>query len=101
MESVIQNWFVFRIAVAQYDELQYVLMIIPFVLFLELPLYFVNWLGVLRHYYQKSRYTRCTPLFSPCNLHNHLLLRRQSGTEYRSFAPGTSLLRSYRDYCSG
>lgn len=54
MESVIQNWFVFRIAVAQYDELQYVLMIIPFVLFLELPLYFVNWLGVLRHYYQKK-----------------------------------------------
>ena len=50
MDSVIQNWFVFRIAVAQYDELQYVLMIIPFVLFLELPLYFVNWLGVLRYY---------------------------------------------------
>jgi len=65
MDSVIQNWFVFRIAVAQYDELQYVLMIIPFVLFLELPLYFVNWLGVLRYYYQKKVDTPVAPLYFP------------------------------------
>jgi len=65
MEDLLQGWFAFRIATAQYDELQYVLMIIPFVLFLELPLYFVNWLGVLHHYYRKKVDTPISPLYFP------------------------------------
>ncbi|UJP05068.1 MAG: glycosyltransferase [Nitrosomonas sp.] len=49
MESLIQAWYVFRITVAHYPDVQYVLMLIPFVLFFELPLYFINWAGVFRH----------------------------------------------------
>lgn len=53
MDTLLEAWYVFRLTIAQYSELQYVLMLIPFVLFLELPLYLVNWLGVLRYLYRK------------------------------------------------
>lgn len=49
MENLIQAWYIFRIAFSHHQDVQYVLMLIPFVLFFELPLYFVNWMGVLRH----------------------------------------------------
>lgn len=49
MEPLVQAWYVFRISFSHYQDVQYVLMLIPFVLFFELPLYFINWMGVIRH----------------------------------------------------
>ena len=49
MESLLQAWQVFYSTLLTYQNVQYVLMLIPFVLFLELPLYFINWMGVFRH----------------------------------------------------
>lgn len=65
MDTLLEAWYVFRLTIAQYSELQYVLMLIPFVLFLELPLYLVNWLGVLRYLYRKKNDIPWTALYSP------------------------------------
>ena len=65
MAGLLEAWYVFRLTIAQYSELQYVLMLIPFVLFLELPLYLVNWLGVLRYLYRKKNDIPWIALYSP------------------------------------
>lgn len=49
MESLDRAWFIFQIIISRYQDLQYVFMLIPFVLFFELPLYFVNWMSVFRY----------------------------------------------------
>lgn len=54
MDNLIQIWHVFYSTLLTYQNIQYLLMLIPFVLFFELPLYFVNWMGVFRHLIQDA-----------------------------------------------
>ncbi len=54
MESLYQTWAFFLIATSRYQDLQYIFMLIPFVLFFELPLYFLNWISVFRYLFKKS-----------------------------------------------
>ncbi|OQW85197.1 MAG: N-acetylglucosaminyltransferase [Proteobacteria bacterium ST_bin16] len=54
MESLNQAWSFFLIATSRFQDIEYVFMLIPFVLFFELPLYFVNWMSVFRYLFKKS-----------------------------------------------
>ncbi|MBS0586375.1 MAG: glycosyltransferase family 2 protein [Proteobacteria bacterium] len=54
MESLHQTWSLFLIATSRYQDAEYAFMLIPFVLFFELPLYFVNWMSVFRYLFKKS-----------------------------------------------
>lgn len=54
MESLHQTWSFFLVATSRYQDLHYVFMLIPFVLFFELPLYFLNWMSVFRYLFRKS-----------------------------------------------
>ena len=50
MQVLTDTWQIILITLLQGDRLMsYVMMFIPFVLFLELPLYIVCWLGIFRH----------------------------------------------------
>ncbi len=50
LDTLIQSWQISLITFSQGKSLiAYILMFIPFVLFLELPLYLVSWLGIFRH----------------------------------------------------
>jgi len=53
MDTLIQAWHIFLLFVYQGGSSMLLLStFVPFVLFLELPLYFVGWLGVFRHILQ-------------------------------------------------
>ncbi len=50
MQLLIETWQLILIILFRGDSLiSYVLMFIPFVLFLELPLYLISWLSIFRH----------------------------------------------------
>lgn len=50
MQLLTETWQIILITLFQGDRLMsYVMMFIPFVLFLELPLYLICWLGIFRH----------------------------------------------------
>ncbi|MGZ0018490.1 glycosyltransferase family 2 protein [Nitrosomonas sp. wSCUT-2] len=65
MESLIQAWYVFRVTFTHYPDVQYVLMLIPFVLFFELPLYFINWMGVFRFVIKEAVEAPLAPPYYP------------------------------------
>tara|TARA_R110002073_G_scaffold255755_1_gene418352 strand:- start:457 stop:1782 length:1326 start_codon:yes stop_codon:yes gene_type:complete len=63
MQILEQTWQVFLITFSQgKSSVSYILVLVPFVLFLELPLYFVSWMGVFRHIIKE---TFETPLILP------------------------------------
>lgn len=49
MESLNQAWYLFQATLSRYQDFQYAFMLIPFVLFFELPLYFLNWMSAFRY----------------------------------------------------
>lgn len=65
MENLIQAWYVLLVTVAHQQDVHYVLMLIPFVLFLELPLYFINWMGVFRYLVKDAVAAPFSPPYYP------------------------------------
>ena len=66
MESLTQAWHILLIFLFQDRGLvPFLFVFVPFVLFFELPLYFVGWMGIVRHVLNETFQTPCIAPYYP------------------------------------
>ena len=66
METLQQSWFILSAFFFQdYSLLPFLFVFVPFVLFFELPLYFIGWMGIVRYVIQETFNTPYTAPYYP------------------------------------